>query len=54
MNIKQIEILEMIFGLSGFALFWYATTWVAALGLFLVLFANNIKLSSHFTFLANK
>ena len=39
-------ILEMVIGFGGFALFWYATNWMAALGLFIALFANNIGHSS--------
>jgi len=42
MNIKQLAIFEAVIGLSGFALFWHATNWMAALGLFMCLYANNI------------
>lgn len=42
MNIKLRAVLEMTIGAAGFALFWYATNGMAAGGLFLVLFANNI------------
>jgi heme O synthase-like polyprenyltransferase len=40
---KKAKILfEIVFGLAGFSLFWYATNWMAALGFFLALFGNNI------------
>jgi len=42
MNLKQRIAIEAIFGFGGFALFWYATNWMAALGLFIALFANNV------------
>lgn len=42
MTHKQAMIIEMVSGLIGFSLFWYATSWVAALGLFVCLFANNV------------
>lgn len=42
MSKTQIAILETTAGVIGFGLFWYATTFLAALGLFICLFANNV------------
>ena len=33
--------LEMLFGIPGFILLWYATDWRAALGVTLMLMGNN-------------
>lgn len=43
-NMSRMVILwlEVIFGILGLSLFWYATDWVTTLGLYLILFANNI------------
>ena len=44
MNKRKIAvaIFETMLGLSGLALVWYATNWMAALGIFLMMFGNNI------------
>lgn len=36
------RIVELIFGILGFGMIWYASNWIVALGLFFALFANNI------------
>ena len=36
------EIMSSLCGIVGLALVWNATNWMAALGLFLALFANNL------------
>jgi hypothetical protein len=42
LTITQRAILELVLSFAGFSLFWYATNWQAAFGLFLSLLANNI------------
>lgn len=42
MTLQQRTLIEITFGVAGFALFWYATNLIAALGLLIVLFANNV------------
>lgn len=42
MSKTQIAIFETTSGLIGFGVFWYATSFLAALGLFICLFANNV------------
>lgn len=37
-----IFVLRLAFGVGSFALFWYGTNWMAAVGLYCVLLANNI------------
>lgn len=35
--------IAVVLSVTGFGLFWYATSWVAALGLFLAMWANNFR-----------
>ncbi len=44
---KQLLVLavELLSSLAGFGLLWYATNWMAALGVFLLLFGNNLMKS---------
>jgi hypothetical protein len=39
---NTLRVLEVVIGISSFAWFWYATSWMAAVALFFVLLANNI------------
>ena len=43
MSKLQKAIIEMVLGTIGFALFWYSTDFMTTFGLFIILFANNIK-----------
>jgi predicted cobalt transporter CbtA len=40
-----VLVLELVASLTGFGLLWYATNWMAALGVFLLLFGNNLMKS---------
>lgn len=44
---KQVitVVVELVASLAGFGLLWYATNWMAALGVFLLLFGNNLMKS---------
>lgn len=42
MSNKQLTIIELLIGIPSVVLFYLATGWMGAVGLFLILFANNI------------
>jgi hypothetical protein len=43
-----MQIIELIAGCAGTAMFWYSTNAIAAISLMIVLFANNIGHSRRF------
>ena len=47
MTKAQQRLMALAFGVMGLGLFWYATNGLAALGLFLATWGNNIAHSKH-------